>query len=86
MRSYLEQNDITSIYRNEFSSSVMGEVPVFDVWPELWVSDDDSEQAVELLKLLQEKSIVGPDWFCNFCKEPNPSNFQICWQCEQSSS
>ena len=86
MRSYLEENNIASVYRNEFSSSVMGEVPIFDVWPELWVSDEVSEQAVELLKLLQKKSILRSDWFCKSCKESNPSTFEICWQCKQSSS
>lgn len=86
MKSYLEENDIASVYRNEFSSSVMGEVPFFDVWPELWVDDHDSEGAIELLKLLQEKQIIGPDWFCKICKESNPSNFEICWQCEKSNA
>ena len=86
MRSYLEENNIASVYRNEFSSSVIGEIPFFDVWPELWVGDEDSKKAVELIELLQQKSTVGPDWFCKSCKEPNPNNFEICWQCEKSST
>lgn len=67
MRSYLEENNIYGEYRNEFSSSVMGEVAFFDVWPELWVADGESERAVELLELLQHKPITGSDWFCKSC-------------------
>ena len=52
-RSYLEQNDIVSQMRNEFSSSVMGEVAFFDVWPELWVADEEAERASKLLTDLQ---------------------------------
>jgi hypothetical protein len=82
VRAYLEDNDIRSQMRNEFSSSVMGEVAFFDVWPELWVDDDLSAWAIELISDVQQQENKGPDWSCLQCQEPNPVNFEICWQCE----
>jgi hypothetical protein len=43
VRAHLDESGISSQIRNEFSSSVMVEVPFFDVWPELWVADQPSE-------------------------------------------
>ena len=82
VRAYLEDSDIRSQMRNEFSSSVMGEVPFFDVWPELWVADDLSARALELISDVQQQKNKGPDWLCLQCQELNPVNFEICWQCE----
>jgi len=35
VKSYLESHGLSCQLRNEFSSSVMGEVAFFDVWPEV---------------------------------------------------
>ena len=84
VRSYLESNGISSQMRNEFSSGVMGEVAFFDVWPELWVVDELANQATELVSDVQNKEVSGPDWLCLECKESNPVNFEVCWQCESA--
>lgn len=86
MRSFLEQNDIPSELRNHHTSSLLGEVPFTSVWPELWVADNDSIEAVELISQLKRKDVSGPDWVCQSCNEANPVNFDICWQCAKSSS
>lgn len=80
VRSYLETNGTSTWLRNEFSSSVVGEV-AFDVWPEIWVHDEQYPQALTLVKDIQSKNISGPDWLCAECREPNPVNFELCWQC-----
>lgn len=84
VRSFLEENGISSQMRNEFSSSVMGELSIIDVWPELWVADELSNQATELVCEVQNKETNGPDWLCQQCKESNPVNFDICWHCESA--
>lgn len=81
MRSYLEENGIACQLRNEYSSSVMGEVSFFLVWPELWVANDNAQQAAELIKDLDNPERNGPDWKCRSCGEDNPGTFDICWQC-----
>ncbi len=81
MRSFLEQHDISSELRNHHSSSLMGEVPFTSVWPEVWVSANDSERAIKLISDIQRDIATGPDWSCSNCHESNPINFDICWQC-----
>lgn len=81
MRSYLAEHGIDSQMRNEYSSSVMGEIAFFDVWPELWVRDVDAYRANQLLDKMQHDVPDGPDWVCHNCEESNPGTFEICWQC-----
>ena len=81
VRSYLEEHDIPCQLRNEYSSSVMGEVSFFLVWPELWVADDNAQRALDLIKDLDNSARNGPDWKCRHCAEENPGTFDVCWQC-----
>ena len=85
MRSFLEQNNIPSELRNHHTSSLLGEVPFTSVWPELWVAEGRSKRAVELISQLKREEVGGPDWACQACKEANPANFDICWQCGESN-
>ena len=85
-KSYLLERNIQCVIRNEFASSVMGEVPFLDVWPELWLLDDSQyNDAVVLLKEIQEVPVNKIDWKCGTCQEINPGNFDICWQCGLSA-
>lgn len=81
MRSFLESNGIACQLRNEYSSSVMGEVSFFLVWPELWVAPENAQKAKKLIKGLDNSAPMGPDWKCRECGESNPGTFDLCWQC-----
>lgn len=84
MRSYLDSCGIVSFLKNEFTSSVMGEIPFFETWPEIWVADEFYDQAKKLVDAAQnEMNNVDPaeDWHCRQCNELNPGNFELCWQC-----
>ena len=61
----------------------MGEVAFFDVWPELWVSDENAIAAEELLSAMQQSPVERDQWDCQGCKESNPGTFGSCWQCGQ---
>lgn len=84
IKSFLEQEGYACIVKNQFSSSVMGEVAFTDVWPELWILDD--AQYDEVLALLRDKyetpSNPQQDWRCPKCGEKNSGSFEICWQCQ----
>lgn len=84
VRSYVEEHNIPCQLRNEYASSVFGEVPFFSVWPELWVADLYEAQAIALVKEIQTPVNTGSDWTCGSCKEANPGSFELCWQCGQS--
>lgn len=86
VRSYLQEHGVFSQLRNEHSSSLMGEVAFFLVWPELWVSDHDAAQAIELVKDLKNSNADGPEWLCPECAEANPGTFETCWQCGKPHS
>jgi len=85
IKSYLEGYGLSCQLRNEYSSSVMGEVAFFDVWPEVWVADTDVVKAKQLVAKMRQPIPAGPDWNCRHCQESNPGSFEICWQCGEAS-
>jgi len=87
LRNYLAQYDIQAEIRNEFSASVMPELGFSNAWPELWVFEDDLMQAKELLEkaTTTSKQESGEDWLCKYCREENPSTFEVCWQCARTT-
>lgn len=84
IKSFLEHQGYACILKNEFSSSVMGEVAFFEVWPELWILDDTKYH--EVIALLEDKyespTTHNIDWHCPKCAEQNTGSFEICWQCQ----
>jgi hypothetical protein len=82
MQSLLESHGIETFLRNQFGSSVMGEVPFVEVVPQLFVlKKKDVDRAVELLRsnLAGEKSASG--WTCRECGVGVGGQFSHCWQC-----
>lgn len=82
IREILEQADIACSIKNEFASSGSGELPHFDLWPELWVlTDSDWERAQAILADITENSL-NEEWICSFCQENNAGSFAYCWNCQ----
>jgi hypothetical protein len=83
MQSVLESNGIRTFIRNQYGSSVMGEVPFIEVVPQLFVLEDrDAPRARELLRDLEEPPAdVRGDWTCAKCGTGVEGNFESCWQC-----
>lgn len=85
LRSLLEAEGIACTIRNAQSSAVMGEVPFVEVFPELWVLDDQDEaRALEIVANYRSALATAetlPDWVCPQCGEPVPGSFEVCWNC-----
>jgi len=82
MQSLLEANGIKTFIRNQYGSSVMGEVPFVEVVPQLFVFEErDVARAHELLKLDLPSEPEGGDWVCSACSADVDANFHICWSC-----
>ena len=80
MQSLLESHGIRTFIRNQYGSSVMGEVPFVEVVPQLFVLEPgDLQRAVELLK--PDLPEAGGDWTCAACGTGVEGNFSHCWQC-----
>jgi len=82
MQSLLESQGIKTFIRNQFSSSVVGELPFLEVIPQLYVlEENDLARAIELLKLDLPVEDAGDDWVCPQCGIDVEGNFSRCWKC-----
>ena len=84
MKNMLEAEGIETLIKNEFSGGGVGDLPAFDVWPELWIpSGAQLAQAESILQSVASPA-VADDWFCGGCEEKNDAVFRICWKCGRS--
>ncbi|MFT5887331.1 MAG: hypothetical protein ACI9BO_000137 [Zhongshania sp.] len=75
----LDGAGLESEMRNFYAGGASGGLAFTEVWPELWVADNMAERAHALLAVLDEQE--GREWICQYCKESNGGNFEICWHC-----
>jgi hypothetical protein len=65
-------------------------IPYTGIASEVWVGDDADDNAVkELIHafLKQRADAAGVSksaWTCHDCREENPSNFEVCWNCSEA--
>ena len=83
VQNVLEANGIPCVLRNEFLSAGLGELPMVDCWPELWVADDsDAERARQLIAdAIRPSDPAEAPWQCSHCAEEVDSVFARCWNC-----
>lgn len=81
-KNLLEQSGIACIIRNRDLGGGIGDLPVFDASPELWVLDDaDEPRAAALLRDTVRPAAGGAPWRCAACGEENEPQFAACWRC-----
>jgi predicted RNA-binding Zn-ribbon protein involved in translation (DUF1610 family) len=69
---------------NTHATGGLGELAATQIWPEVWVEDDeDAEQAMQLLKEIHFPEETGSK-LCPQCGEENPGHFLSCWHCGQA--
>jgi len=85
LQSLLEAEGIRTEIRNEGASRAAGELPISEVYPELWVLDNaDEARAKVIIREFREAAAntpTGPDWTCPVCKERVEGVFSECWNC-----
>lgn len=80
-KNLLASEGIPSEIRNQHLGGIMGEMPVFETWPQLWVINDlDFDRATQLIDSVDAES-PGPPWRCDKCGEQNEGQFAACWNC-----
>lgn len=82
-QSLLNSEGIETHLRNEFASSVMGEVPFVEVCPQLYILDAAEEERARDLLLPFEHQPTMPDWHCGQCGFEVDAPFGQCWNCGQ---
>lgn len=80
-RNLLAAEGIDTEVRNQHLGSIMGEVPFFETWPQLWVVNDlDYDRATQLIEDAAAES-PAEQWTCAHCGEENEGQFSACWSC-----
>ncbi|MDE0144940.1 MAG: DUF2007 domain-containing protein [Nitrospira sp.] len=83
LKDILDQAGIESWIKNQRGSSLAGEVPFAEVFPELWVLHDADYAAAQ--QFLENWRAAGPyestAWTCSRCGESHAKDFTSCWNC-----
>lgn len=84
-KELLDQEEIPCTIKNQRSAMLGGEVPFVEVFPELWVlQDEDFEKAQTLLQDWENaKPVETTSWTCGSCGEVHQKEFTTCWKCNQ---
>jgi hypothetical protein len=83
-QNLLAAEGIRTEIRNQHLGGIMGEMPVFETWPQLWVVNDlDFDRATQLIEASGDES-PGEPWQCSKCGEENEGQYGACWNCEAS--
>ena len=80
IRNVLIAAGIQAQVRNEFLQGAMGDLPLMEIWPQLWVDDIDEPRALRAI-LSAEKAAAGSPWNCSCCGETLEPQFLSCWHC-----
>lgn len=79
-RNVLIAAGIDSELRNQYLAGALGDLPMLETWPQLWVEDDLESAA---LRALEKASAApaGANWTCPDCGEQLEPQFTTCWRC-----
>lgn len=83
VRNLLAQSGIKCEIRNYYLGSGVGDLPVNECWPEIWVDESDVLRAEEIILEMQTAPDISarPPWYCVRCGESNEDQFDECWHC-----
>ncbi len=79
--SLLEGNAIACHLRNLSLTGGIGELPINECWPEVWVNNAcDEDEARQLISAALAEAKTADDWYCT-CGAQVPGQFGTCWSC-----
>mgnify|MGYP000865307060 CR=1 FL=1 len=82
LESLLQASNIECLVRNRFLGGAIGELPINEAWPEIWVvNDNDEARAESVIADALAPLLVTEDWRCAGCQEWVEGQFGSCWQC-----
>ena len=79
-RNVLLTAGIQSELRNQYLAGALGDLPMLETWPQLFVDDADEQAALRALARATEAP-TGPSWTCEECGEALEPQFTSCWRC-----
>lgn len=69
--------------RNQYLAGALGDLPMMETWPQLYVDDGDERFALSALSRAAAAP-VGSPWICSECSEESEPQFTQCWRCGAS--
>ena len=79
-RNILVSAGISCEIRNQYLAGAMGELPMMETWPQLYVDDVDEARALRALACAAAPA-AGSHWVCDVCGERLEPQFTSCWRC-----
>lgn len=79
-RNVLITAGIACELRNQYLAGAMGDLPMMETWPQLFVEDADERYALSVLARASTAA-VGSTWICDECNEQLEPQFTCCWRC-----
>jgi hypothetical protein len=79
-RNVLLTAGIRSELRNQYLAGALGDLPMLETWPQLFVDDDDESAALRALARAAAAP-TGTPWTCEQCGEHLEPQFTNCWRC-----
>jgi hypothetical protein len=79
-RNVLIAAGIDSELRNQYLAGALGDLPMLETWPQLWVEDSLEPAALRALKTAATAP-AGATWICPDCGEVLEPQFTSCWRC-----
>lgn len=79
-RNVLIAAGIDSELRNQYLAGALGDLPMLETWPQLWVADSLESAALRALQNA-EAAPTGAPWTCTQCGEQLEPQFSTCWRC-----
>jgi hypothetical protein len=79
-RNVLLSAGIPCELRNQYLAGALGDLPMLETWPQLYVDDADEQIALRALARAATAP-VGAPWTCGDCGEVLEPQFTSCWRC-----
>jgi Putative prokaryotic signal transducing protein len=79
-RNVLLMSGIQSELRNQYLAGALGDLPMLETWPQLYVEDADEQIALRALARAAAAP-TGEAWTCGECGEVLEPQFTSCWHC-----
>jgi putative signal transducing protein len=79
-RNLLTAAGIDSELRNQYLAGALGDLPMLETWPQLWVEDPFEAAALRALERAATAP-TGAPWTCGQCGEQLEPQFMTCWRC-----
>jgi Putative prokaryotic signal transducing protein len=84
-RNVLLTAGIESELRNQYLAGALGDLPMLETWPQLFVDDADEQAALRALARAAAAP-TGTAWTCERCGELLEPQFTSCWRCGSNVS